>query len=209
MGSKKPLILVSICAVILLVLGSLSNVVGYQSVKSTTVNDSPLFNVRTQRATNQQQNTYTFQYLGKGKENLLQFSIMDDKTEKLKKALEIISEMDDETFEQFKELCIQKIKQDNTFSDVNPNEISQVFHQFRTKQKTINYFIYRNNFAETISHEPTCYGGRTLCNWFPGCIISQIIAFIYNIVGFILVFISLFIPTASNPSCNICPLLHQ
>ncbi len=63
---KKPLIGVSICAMILLVLGSLTNVVGYQSVKST-VNDSPLFQTRTQRATNQQRNFITSQYLGKGK----------------------------------------------------------------------------------------------------------------------------------------------
>ena len=33
---KKPLIVVSICAVVLLVLGSLSNVVGYQSVQIIT-----------------------------------------------------------------------------------------------------------------------------------------------------------------------------
>jgi hypothetical protein len=32
---KKPLIVVSICAVVLLVLGSLSNVVGYQTVQSS------------------------------------------------------------------------------------------------------------------------------------------------------------------------------
>ena len=32
---KKPLIVVSICAVVLLVLGSLSNVVGYQSVQTS------------------------------------------------------------------------------------------------------------------------------------------------------------------------------
>ncbi len=38
---KKPLIVVSICVVVLLVLGSLSNVVGYQSVKSTIQPDSP------------------------------------------------------------------------------------------------------------------------------------------------------------------------
>jgi hypothetical protein len=35
---KKPLIGVSICAVVLLILGSLSNVVGYQSVKSSNQN---------------------------------------------------------------------------------------------------------------------------------------------------------------------------
>ena len=37
---KKPLIVVSICAVVLLVLGSLSNVVGYQSVKSNGISES-------------------------------------------------------------------------------------------------------------------------------------------------------------------------
>jgi hypothetical protein len=47
---KKPLMVVCICAVVLLVLGLLSNVVGYQSVKSLVVND--LFITRTQRATN-------------------------------------------------------------------------------------------------------------------------------------------------------------
>jgi hypothetical protein len=36
---KKPLIVVSICAVVLLVVGSLSNVVGYQTV---IVSDNPL-----------------------------------------------------------------------------------------------------------------------------------------------------------------------
>ncbi len=35
---KKPLIGVSICAVVLLVLGSLSNVVGYQSVQTSQQN---------------------------------------------------------------------------------------------------------------------------------------------------------------------------
>jgi len=39
---KRPLIVGSLCAVVLLVLTSFGNVVGYQSVKST-VNDSPLF----------------------------------------------------------------------------------------------------------------------------------------------------------------------
>ena len=67
---KKPLIGVSICAVVILVLGSLSNEVVYQSEKSTNVNDSPLFTTRTQRATNQHQNIITSQYLGKGIGNL-------------------------------------------------------------------------------------------------------------------------------------------
>ena len=84
---KSPLIGVSIIAVVLLVLGSLTNVVGYQSVKSTSMNDSPLFKTRTQKATNQQQNIITSQYLGKGKENLLYFPMRDNRTELLKKVI--------------------------------------------------------------------------------------------------------------------------
>ena len=76
---KKPLIVVSICAVVLLVMGSLSNVVGYQSVKST-VNDSPLFSMRTQRAINMDgRRLLTSEYLGKG-ENILLIPMADDKT---------------------------------------------------------------------------------------------------------------------------------
>jgi len=49
---KYPLIGVSIIAVVLLVLSSLTNVIGYQTVKSTIVNESPLFNIRIKRAIN-------------------------------------------------------------------------------------------------------------------------------------------------------------
>jgi len=65
--NKKPLIGVSLCAVVLLVIASLTNVVGYQSVKSTALSDSPLFRIRTQRTIHQQRNMITSQYLGEGK----------------------------------------------------------------------------------------------------------------------------------------------
>ena len=143
---KKPLIGVSICAVVLLVLGSLSNVVGYQSVKSTTVNDSPLFKTRTQRATEQQQNILTSQYLGKGTGNLLYFPMRDNKTESLKRTIEIISQMDDKTFEKFIELCIQRTKQDDVLKDMDANEIVQMLRQIRIQPKTIiNMVMSRSN----------------------------------------------------------------
>jgi hypothetical protein len=121
---KKPLIGVSICAMILLVLGSLTNVVGYQSVKST-VNDSPLFQTRTQRATNQQQNSITSQYLGMGKGILFQFPMRDNRTESLIKAIEYIGKMDDETYERFTERCIQRIQQDKSLKDANSTNIDR------------------------------------------------------------------------------------
>jgi len=57
---------ISITAVVLLVLGSLSNVVGYQSANSSTVFDSPLFKIKMQRTIHQQQNIIRSYYLGKG-----------------------------------------------------------------------------------------------------------------------------------------------
>jgi len=53
--------------VVLLVLGSLSIVVGHQSVQSTTVSDSPLFRIKTQGAIHDQRNMITSRYLGDGK----------------------------------------------------------------------------------------------------------------------------------------------
>ena len=168
---KKPLIGVSICAVVLLILGSLTNVVGYQTVKSYTVNDSPLFRTRTQRATNQQQNFLTYQYLGMGKGNLLQFPTRDNKTESLKKAIELISKMDEKTFARFTALCIQHTKQDNTLGDTDPNEITRVLNQVRTKSETIQYSFTNRNYQNKTPSDLV-----TIQNWFPGCIIYNIIS---------------------------------
>ena len=164
---KKPLIIVSLCAMVLLVLASLGNVVGYQSVKST-VNDSPLFETRTQRATNQQQNTLTSQYLGMGKENLLQFPIRNNKDALMKTAIEIISKMDDTTFQRFTELCIQKIRHDDSFKDSNSSDIVKGLKLMKTKSVTIiNPFLSRINQSIT--------SGYTICYWILGCIPTWII----------------------------------
>jgi len=178
--------LVSICAVVLLVLASLSNVVGYQSTKSTVVNDSPLFKTRTQRATNQQQNILTSQYLGKGNGNLLRFPLRDNQIETLKKVIESIKKMDDGTFERFTQLCIQKTRQDITLSDIDPNEIKQMLQILRTQPDRINLNQIRNNFNTT---SPTIYE-YSICNWIPGCVIYHAFTTIFLILILIFILIS-------------------
>jgi hypothetical protein len=192
---KKPLIGVSILAVVLLVMGSLSNVVGYQSVKST-VNDSPLFQTRTQRATNQQQKIITSQYLGIGRGNPLQFPIRDDITKQLKNAINIISKMDDKVFSWFKELCLRRISQDKSLKDMNPNGIVTALYMLKTKPLSIiNSFQNKNN------QDLTSDGFHTICSWFPGCIPLTIMKAIF--VGIIVVIGLLFyafVPTY-NAAC--------
>jgi len=169
---KKPLIAVSLCAVVLLVLGSLSNVVGFQSVKST-VNDSPLFQTRTLRAIEQKQNILTFQYLGMGKQNPLQFPFRDNRTEQLKKAVDFISKMNDKTFAQFIELYIQKARQDNTFNGISDYQIIQALLLLKTNPEAIlNIFTNKNNQDITLSYWPT------LCQKIPFCIAFNILGLI-------------------------------
>jgi hypothetical protein len=174
---KKPLIGVSICAVVLLVLGSLTNVVGYQSVKSTVVNDSPLFSVRTQRATNQPSGiVLTSDYLGEGTADFLQFPLRDNKTESLKRAIEIMSKMDAKAFARITALYIQKAKQDKTLKNTTSNEFAQL------KSK-----------LEAMIHPPNTIDVPTICFWFPGCIpVTIAVSIIYSLF-LAIVFIAFFI----------------
>jgi hypothetical protein len=171
---RKPLIGVSLCAVVLLILGSLGNVVGYQSVKSV-VNDSPLFLTRTQRATNQQQNSITSRFLGMEKGNLWQIPLKDKEIEQLKKAINIIKNMDGKVFARFTVLCIQRA-QDTPVKDISPSNIVNALHLLKTKSATIiNSLINRNNQMASAS------GLLTFCQ-FPGCIPFFILQYILQAI---------------------------
>lgn len=195
---RKPLIVVSLCAVVLLVLGSLSNVVGYQSVKST-VNDSPLFQTRTQRATNQQQNSITSQFLGMGRETFLQFPIRDNRTEQLRKAIDIISNMDDTTFAQFTEVCIQRIQQDNTLQETNSKLIIRTLYLVRTQPDLIVH-----SFMNSGNQNLTSSNQYTICHWFPGCILIDIVILLESIMVFVIIFVTAIMSCGISCAASIC-----
>ncbi len=189
---KKPLIVVSLCAVVLLVLGSLSNVAGYQSVKST-VNDSPLFQTRTQRATNQQQNSITSQYLGKG--NLWNIPTSDNRNEQMKNAIEFINKMDDKTFHRFVEKIKTLISQKENTKDIDFNDIEKVLYQFRKNSDVFPIYIGDNSESITFDMEPF------FC-WFPGMIIASIL--ILMMCFYIMVFIPTEYVQCILPSTLVC-----
>ena len=130
---QKPLIGVSICAVVLLVLGSLSNVVGYQSAQSSGVNESPLFSIRTQKANNHLKNVISSHYLGKGTDALLQFPIRNNKTELLKTVFESIKKMDDATFQKLLSSIKQRLKETTSLNEMHLLEISEVLTKIRNQ----------------------------------------------------------------------------
>ena len=170
--------------VILFILGSFTNVVGYQSVQSTALNDSPLFNVRTKRATNQQQNILTSQFIGMGKETLWQFPMRDNTTEQLKKIVEVISKMNEKVFAHFIELVIQGARQDESLRDINTNEIVQILHKIRTQPEgIINSLISRGNGRL----DPTNYNCASILFFEPGCTYKLVIVIIIILLSPILI----------------------
>ncbi|MBE3121536.1 MAG: hypothetical protein IMZ43_03985 [Thermoplasmata archaeon] len=167
---------------VLLVLGSLTNVVGYQQVQSTAVNDSPLFRTRTQKATNEQQNILTSHYLGKGKDTLLQFPIKDNTNVLLKNIFESIKKMDGATFQRFLVLLKQRLKETTSLNEMQLLEINNGFTKIR-KQADIR-------LLSPSQEPPTIWGCFTIDR--VECL-KQLIGLAIIIVGIIILFI-IFLP---------------
>ncbi len=128
---------------ILLVLGSLNNVVGYQSVKSTIVNDSPLFQSRSQKATHQQHNIIISDYLGKGKETNLYLPKRESEKEYIDRVINIFKEMGDKSFDEFVNKFISYIHQNN-FNNLKASdkEIKDILYQMKSNPETLkNYYL--------------------------------------------------------------------
>jgi len=188
MNRKWLLIGISNFAVALIILVSLSNIIGYHSVQSTMI-DSPLFQTRTQRATNQLHNRITSQYLGISNGNLLQFPFRDNRTEQLKKAIDIISKMDDKTFAQFTELCIQKARQDNTLKGISDYQIVQTLLLLKTNPKAI-----LNSYTNRGDQPITSSEWFSLCQSTPfDCIVFTLIFIPLLVIMFIITFIEVII----------------
>jgi len=166
----------SITIVVLILLGLLSNEVGYQSAKSNTVNDSPLFQTRIQRATNQQQTNITSQYLELCRGKPLQFPINKNQTQILKKTIEIISKTDEKTYVQLEKLFINSIRQIPAFHNTNINVIKAILQSMRGQPKSI-----MNAQNNSLKIEPTYNEAPTICVWYPRCYLIVFVELTFEI----------------------------
>jgi hypothetical protein len=185
---KKPLIGISICAVVLLVLGSLSNVVGYQSVKSTAMNDSPLFNIRTTRAIKDENKTILpSNYLGEGQVNYLQFPIRDGSKELIKDTIDKLSKMTEKQLDQLQEIIIS-YHYENKIDKVALDNF--IFLLKQLKSNNIEIKSYLLNIKNGIKNEPPTFTGcitysphPRICNlvWFFAVGLAWLLAIITGI----------------------------
>jgi len=152
---KKLLIMLSICAVILLVLVSLSNVVGYQSLKSNAINDSPLFNIRAQKANNRDdKNQLSSEYLGKGKNNLL-IPLSHEIAWFYQKVIERINRMDEASFSKFITIIIIQKDFEPSLKNINSQEITTTLYRLRNDRNL--------NFGEKTHETPLRSAQSTAC----------------------------------------------
>ncbi len=90
---SKKLLIGSIIAIIIIVGVSFTSVVGYNGVESN-LKASPLFNIRTNRAIDEESHDLTYDYVGKGEEIDIPIPKRNITIELISKAIKIISKMD-------------------------------------------------------------------------------------------------------------------
>ena len=168
---NKKILIGSIIAVAILIGVSFTSVVGYISVESN-VKVSPLFNIRTSRAIDEESKDITCDYIGKGETIAIPLSGRYNKSELLKEFLIYIDRLENNKFYKFLFLGIKKW--DNT-NKINNNDILMIIDKLKN--------IKDNPFE--IEKQPTT-GGCTLlvtvCEWIPFCIP-------YIIIGIISIYI--------------------
>ena len=176
MNSKSSICCIGLAVVIITT--SFAAAVGFQTVKSNSAINSPLFVVRSKRAVDEENKVLTCKYVGKG--ITLPFPKWDDKTIMIQKVIDRISKMDDKTFEKFIVHIIDSAKKNNRFIGVNPDRIREAFYLLRFNDKLIPIF---NADTENKHHL-----------WTPGCTKTSD-CFTFNtqfgIVGFLMCFLLL------------------
>jgi hypothetical protein len=136
---NKKLLISSIITVCILVGVSFTSVVGYRSIASD-MKASPLFNIRSSRAIDDENKDLSCEYFGKGDGINLLIPDRDSKTALIEKFIDRISEMDDETFERFITSIIYHLQEDNILNGLKLEKIRNTLHQLRNSNKPIQIF---------------------------------------------------------------------
>lgn len=197
MNSK--IIVGSIIAVAILIGVSFTSVVGYNTVKSTSGETSPLFNIRTNRAIYKENDDLTCDYVGKGEELDISISKRDNRFELSKKVFDNIKKMDDGTFNRYITTIITYLKK-NRYSDIKSEDILTEMNELRA-------YIKSNNKALENIEEPQFYTENyneyTFMNWRFGCIFNKHIILRILVVALFLILIIFFPAPTRFTECPI------
>ncbi|UCF12886.1 MAG: hypothetical protein JSW06_01180 [Thermoplasmatales archaeon] len=104
---NKKILIASIVASVVLIGVSFTSVVGFNSDKSTSAINSPLFGIRSQRATNRlAKRVVTSDYIGKRKTITISFPTKNSTLLLFQRVIDGISKMNDKIFAKFLDITI-------------------------------------------------------------------------------------------------------
>jgi len=188
--NKKTLAIGSIIACIIILLASLSPVVGYNSARSS-VRDSPLFSVRSQRAIDKEEDALRCDYIGKDKENILFFSDRWTRSAVIQKFINSIEQMDENEFERFIELIIKHASQKGIINHRSIPKLITAFYQLKYNPELLKNYIFEDRNMLTVNC--TVNG-----EWVFGCGFRLLASLIFLVLSSIWFWI---IDTMGVPSC--------
>jgi len=139
---KKKILIGSIMAIAILIGISFTSAVGYKSVESN-VNNSPLFNIRINRAKGEETKDISFNYITK--EITLPFPKRNNKTILFQNIIYNISNMDDETFVKFTTSLINTVQKSNKNNEISSFKIKEALYQIKYSNQPISIINFNNN----------------------------------------------------------------
>jgi len=141
--NNKILAIGSIIACIIILLASLSPVVGYNTVHSSAI-DSPLFAVRTKRAIDQESDSLTCEYVGKNIRNMIFLPRRSNQIEKLSRAIDAISKMNDESFNNI----VGRIVYQKEFINIETTEVIQTLQYMRANPDAYKHIAIQEDLRD-------------------------------------------------------------
>ena len=174
---NNKILIGSIIAICILIGVSFTSVVGYRSIESD-VKASPLFNIRTSRAIDEDTNIQTCNYFGKGKDAGIPIPIRNSTYMLLYEIIDRITKMDKDEINKLIEFM--KIHREDITDYENPlknnnnidlNEVRQVVDDINTFNK--------GNFTSNLKN-PICYIIKVIIFLF--AISASVIWVVFNII---------------------------
>ena len=189
---NKKILIGSIIALCVLVGVSFTSVVGYRSVASD-VKESPLFNIRSSRAINEESKGLTSEYVGKDNSVITYPSKLDSKGTQITEVINRISKMSDKAYSRFIAFIISQLQNKDKLKIINSKALILTLNRYRNLpvlERNFNNFDIDDPLIFSASDPIYCTAGGV---WGPGCWIWELINLIVAIIAIIdVVFYTIF-----------------
>ena len=184
---KEKILIGSILAVIILILVSFTGVVGYQTTKSSTIaRASPLFNIRSSRAIDEESKNIACDYVGKGEGINIPLPTRDSKIILIRKFIDKIAMMDDKAFIWFLSSILNRINYNDRIRDENNIEIMLSLQYLKNNPEDMKEYLFNINSEPDNRYIFERQDYTLYDEWIPRCLIEYIFFILLDIIGFII-----------------------